>query len=89
MKNKFIIQGLTQNNRKPALWTDNALYQQAVKIHIFSGSLAFQQAHANHRMLNERQGLVGYLKAYWHTPTVNDCAYGEREKTIFSANKTH
>ncbi len=26
--------------------------------------------------------ITGYLKAYWHTSTTNDCAHGEREKTF-------
>ncbi len=40
-------------------------------------------------MSNEKRDIAGYLKACWRTPMANDCTCGEREKKIFSADKTH
>ncbi len=62
----------------------HSLSTSAKNTHVFPGSLAFQWAHAHCHISNKRRDIAGYLKACWHTPTTNDSAPWEREKTIFS-----
>ncbi len=44
------------------------------------------RAHADFCTSNERRNIACYLKAYWQTPTANDCVHGERGKKFSHEN---
>ncbi len=72
-----MYRGWPRITEQPRIADKQHLYLQAVKTHVFPGSLAFQPVHADCCTSNERRDIGGYLKACWCTPMANDYAREE------------